>query len=299
MMDSFRPPVDRRQFLRLTALGSAGLALTGCRTAETAPQDRELELHLALLSDTHISADPQNAYRGFRPWLNLQQAVADILAARPAGAVLCGDAARLEGKREDYLELKGLLDPLVQTMPVYVGLGNHDDRANFAAVFTAPPGIRPKVADRHITVVEHPAVRLILLDPLLYTNKVAGFLGRSQRMWLAEYLTHAADRPVVLVVHHTLGDDDGCLLDVDRLFALIRPHPQVQAILYGHSHAWGLSERQKLKLINLPSVGYNFQDQQPVGWVEARFRTSGVVLVLHALAGNRMEDGRRVDIAWH
>jgi hypothetical protein len=88
------------------------------------------------------------------------------------------------------------------------------------------------------------------------------------------------------------------MLDANRLFEIIRPHRQVKAIFYGHSHAWNLSERQGVKLINLPAVGYNFADHEPVGWVDARFRRNGVDLTLHAIAGNRDQNGKTSRVLW-
>jgi len=82
------------------------------------------------------------------------------------------------------------------------------------------------------------------------------------------------------------------------LFGIIRPHRQVKAIFYGHSHMWEISERQGVKLINLPALGYNFSQDQPVGWVDARFHRNGVDLALHAIAGNRAQDGRSTRVIW-
>jgi 3',5'-cyclic-AMP phosphodiesterase len=290
--------VDRRAFLQFTLLGSAVVAVSGCRSVTPAASTGKAELHLALLSDTHIPGDRVNGYRGFNPWENLRGIVPSIVAARPDGVLLCGDAARLEGKLEDYRELRTLLEPLAAVAPVYLGLGNHDDRTNFLEVFRAPAGHHPTVSGKQITVIEHDTVCVIILDSLLYSNKVAGLLGRNQRNWLASYLPALRDRPVVLAFHHTLGDEDGDLLDADRLFALLRPHRHVQAVIYGHSHVWQLDQRGGIHLINLPAVGYNFRDQDPVGWVEARFRARGVTLTLHASAGNRKEDGKRTTLTW-
>jgi hypothetical protein len=61
---------------------------------------------------------------------------------------------------------------------------------------------------------------------------------------------------------------------------------------------WQLSKRDRIHLINLPAIGYNFRDQDPVGWVEARFRSRGVTLTLHASTGNRNEDGKSTTLAW-
>lgn len=294
---AFEHLTSRRAFLRTALLGGAGVVAAGCRTIPGASAS-PAALHLALLADTHIPADRANSYRGFRPWENLRAVAPQVAAARPEGVVLCGDAARLDGQEADYRELRGLLAPLAGVAPVYIGLGNHDHRANFLKVFAEHP-VRPAaVSGRHVLVMEHPVVRLIVLDSLFNVNQTPGLLGRAQRHWLMHQLPRLADRPVVLCVHHTLGDGDGELLDADRLFALVAPHRHVKAIVYGHSHVWAVIRRGPLHLINLPAVGYNFSDDQPVGWVEARFTPAGVALTLRALAGNRAGDGRTWHVAW-
>lgn len=294
----FDSPLGRRDFLRISSLAGAAVVLAGCRTPAAPRAGGGPEFHLALLSDTHIPADRAEAYRGFKPWENLQAVVPQVVRARPDGVVLCGDAARLEGKVEDYQALRALLEPVAAAAPVYLGLGNHDDRANFRKVITARPGTLAEAGGKHVTVIEHPAVRVIVLDSLLYVNQTAGLLGNGQRQWLATQLPKLTDRPVVLFVHHTLGENDGELLDADKLFAIVRTHRQVKAIFYGHSHVWATLRRDRLQLINLPAVGYNFSDQQPVGWVDARFRPDGVALTLHAIAGNRSGDGQTAFFAW-
>jgi 3',5'-cyclic AMP phosphodiesterase CpdA len=289
--------MDRRLFLQTTLAGCAALVVSGCRSVVSSTTGLP-ELPLAFLSDTHIPGDRTNEYRGFKPWENLHTVVSQVVAARPEGVVLNGDAARLEGKPEDYRELRTLLGPLSTVAPVYIGLGNHDDRAGFLAEFKSAPGEHPAINGRHITVLEHEVVRVIMLDSLLYTNRVAGLLGRAQRNWLAHYLPLVNDRPAVLVLHHTLDEGDGDLLDVDRLFALVRPHRHVRAIFYGHSHVYALWRRQGMHMVNLPSTAYNFRDQDPVGWVEARFQPEGVTLILHVIGGHRGSEGQTTFLSW-
>jgi 3',5'-cyclic-AMP phosphodiesterase len=149
-----------------------------------------------------------------------------------------------------------------------------------------------------VTVVEHEAVRVVVLDSLLYVNQVAGLLGRAQRAWLEGYLPTVADRPAVLFVHHPPTDEDGDLLDGDRLLAILRANRHVKAIFHGHAHVWALGRRDRLHVVSLPALGYNFSDAQPVGWVNARFRRDGVSLTLRALAGNREDDGKTTVLEW-
>jgi Icc protein len=289
----FHEPLSRKGFL--TAVAGAGLSALPGSLARAQAADA---VNIALLSDTHIPADAANEFRGFRPVANLKQIVPEVAASQPDVAIINGDAARLTGEKDDYLALKGLLAPIATQTPIYIGLGNHDDRANFFDVFTRD-GTAPKlVKGKHVAVIERPGVRILVLDSLLYVDRVAGLLGKSQRDWLAQFLASSDDRPHVLFVHHTLGDGDGDLLDVDRLFHILEPHRKVKAIFFGHSHVYSFDRRRHIHLVNLPAVGYNFADNQPVGWVQARFAAAGVALTLHAVGGMRDEDGVTTSIAW-
>jgi len=139
---------------------------------------------------------------------------------------------------------------------------------------------------------------LIILDSLFYVNKVPGLLGKAQRQWLENYLKECDDTPTILCFHHTLGDDDGDLLDVPRLFRIIKPIRKVKAIVYGHSHVYGFPEFEGIHLINLPAVGYNFSDTEPVGWVEAELTAKGGDFTLHAIAGNKNKGGSVKKLTW-
>jgi 3',5'-cyclic-AMP phosphodiesterase len=292
----FLKSCNRRTFLSASALGSVALGISGCR----GPQGHVSagKLHVALLSDTHIPGDRKNGSRGFNPWENLQMIVPEVVEVRPRAVLLNGDAARLEGTMDDYRELRLALEPIAAIAPIYIGLGNHDDRANFNKTFPSAQVLRANVADKHVLVLDEPFLRILLLDSLLYTNKTAGLLGRKQRLWLAEYLATTSDKPVVIFVHHTLGDEDGELLDARRLFDIVQPHKQVKAIFYGHSHVWEIKQRDGLHLVNLPAVGYNFRDNDPVGWVDAIFDSNGADLTLRALAGNRTGDRKVHRLNW-
>ncbi len=286
--------MTRRGFVQGAALATVALALRGARLQSAGTGG----FRVALLSDTHIPADPEEQYRNFYPVRNLKAVIPAVVEAQTQAAIICGDGARLTGELGDYEALKRLLVLVAEREPIYIGLGNHDNRTNFFKVFEALPDGQQDVTGKHVAVIERPELRIILMDSLLYVDRVAGLLGKAQRQWLAEYLDRVDDRATVLFVHHTLGDGDGDLLDADRLFRIIRTRKKVKAIFYGHSHVWGIDERDGVRLVNLPAVGYNFRDQDPVGWVEAEFTAEGVDLILHATAGNREEDGKRQFLRW-
>ncbi|MCA9215182.1 MAG: metallophosphoesterase [Planctomycetales bacterium] len=297
----FHEAIDRKQFLsRATSLGAAMLFNSTARADSDTPAANQERFRVALLSDTHIPVTAGDGHRGFLPQENLAKVVPQVVESQPKLAIVNGDAARLDGQVGDYEKLRELLTPLAQVAPIHIGLGNHDDRGNFFNVFPADAESKTSqpVTGKHVSLVDTPVVRIVVLDSLLYVNKVAGLLGKNQRDWLAEFLPTATDKPIACFVHHTLDDGDGSLLDVDRLFSIVRPHKQVKAIFYGHSHRYEVSERDGVKLINLPAVGYNFTDDQPVGWVDAEFHQSGVAMTLKTVGGNQNNNGKTTDVIW-
>ncbi len=288
--------ITRRRFLNVSLAAAGGLiALTPRRACADA---NGKEARWAFLSDTHIAADVENNYRGFYPYRNLDKIVGQIAADLPEGVVVTGDLARLTGQMGDYENLRKLLMPLLGRRPMYLALGNHDDRAVFFDVFEDRPGKAQPIRDKHVVTVEAGPVRFVLLDSLYATNKTPGFLGKAQRSWLQRYLAQSDDKPVILFFHHTLGDADGDLFDVLWLFDLVKPIRKVKAIVYGHSHEYKSSEIDGIHLINLPATGYNFTDQEPLGWVEARLTGAGGEFILHAVAGNTQIDGRVEGLRW-
>ena len=285
-------PTSRRQFLTAAGATMAGLAIAP-RVAAAQPADSR-PLRLALLSDTHIPADAAETFRGFAPVENLSKVVPQVLAANVDGALVGGDLARLEGLPADYARLRDLMAPVTAKLPVGLVLGNHDHRANFLAAFEATPSaLKGKVAATR----EAGGLRFILLDSLLAPNVTPGQLGSAQRQWLAAELAASAS-PTVLLVHHTLGEADGELVDAERLFDVVRPHRHVKAMMYGHSHRYEVRERDGIQLINLPAVAYNFADTEPVGWVESVWTPDGVDLSLRAVGGSMAANGQTTSVHW-
>jgi 3',5'-cyclic AMP phosphodiesterase CpdA len=290
--------MNRRNFIKNGFSALAGFIAIGTSNSFGLSKDHKEATRWALLADTHIPEDVSDNYRGFYPYRNLQKVVPQILSNPPDGVAIAGDLARLEGKLGDYANLKKLLSPVAEKTPVFMALGNHDDRNNFRKVFNKIPGESQPASGKQVVVANKPPVRLIILDSLFYTNKAPGLLGKVQRRWLQDYLNKCDETPTILCFHHTLGDDDGDLLDVPRLFDIIKPIRKVKAILYGHSHQYGYSEFEGIHLVNLPATGYNFSDTEPVGWVEARLTAKGGEFTLHVVAGNREKDGSVKKLVW-
>ncbi len=298
MSDINKPDMNRRHFLKTAAAMAGGVTMLGsCRSWQSTPPS-DASVRWAFLSDTHVPADPDNNYRGFYPYQNLQKAVPQIAENMPEGLIITGDLARLEGLPGDYVNAHKLLLPITKERPVCVGLGNHDHRKNFLTAFADSTTGNQDVRGKHAVSIDAGPVRLTVLDSLLYTNKVAGLLGRSQRNWLAEHLEANKTKPTILFFHHPLSDSDGDLLDTDRLLDIIKPASSVKAVVFGHSHVYNFSKVEDIHVINLPACGYNFSNDQAVGWVEAQLTSKGGEFVMHAVGGNMAVDGRKTNVEW-
>ena len=284
---------NRRRFL--LAAGAAVLApkLTTAQTANAK------SIHWAILSDTHLSADSKNEYRGFRPYDNLLRVIPEVRKANAEVVLINGDLARLEGLSADYDLLKTMLQPIADLTPLCLSLGNHDDRKNFLAMFGKSGRGQPQpVQDRNVLVVDQPPVRILVLDSLMAVNQAPGLLGKTQRGWLDGFLQSSDQTPVLIFVHHTVDDSDTGLLDADRLLAMVMPHKKVKAIVYGHSHMYRYTQISGIHLINVPAIGYNFADSEPVGWVDSVIAKDGGDFTLHAFAGNTQQNGKTTSLHW-
>ena len=178
MPSLFFESINRHQFLKYSAAAAGCLVLSPVARVLGAETEN---IRLALLSDTHIPTDLEETYRDFAPVKNLQQVVPQVLESQPLAVVINGDAARMEGLTGDYQRLRDLMSPIAAETPVLIGLGNHDDRGNFLATFPEDSivGERQPVSGKHVIVMEFVPLRVILLDTLMYVNKVAGLLGKG------------------------------------------------------------------------------------------------------------------------
>lgn len=288
---------NRRNFLKTSAQAAGLMTAYGLGMTSVLGQSVADETYMALLSDTHVAEDIENNYRGFYPYKNLQTVVSQVKKANPDAVLINGDVARLTGEKGDYERVKGLMGPIAEKKPVFMTLGNHDDRVKIQEVFSSP-GEAQTVKDKRVAVIEQPTARFILLDSLMFVNKTPGYLGQGQRTWLGEFLQKSDNKPTILFVHHPPVESDSALLDFDQLFSIIRPHQKVKAVFYGHSHQYRYDTFEGIHLINQPAIGYNFADTEPVGWLSGKFRKEGVSLTLHAFAGNTQDAEKTTTLNW-
>jgi len=285
--------LSRRDALKAGLAFAAGVATLGPRRLLGEAQNDCVRW--AFLSDTHIAKEPERRSWGFYPYLNLQEIVARMESDLPDGLVITGDLARRNGRIEAYDNLRTLLTPIAGRRPVYLGVGNHDNRDDFFRAFAGRAAEERPVEDRHIVAVDAGPVRFLVLDTLYHVNRKAGLLGRLQSDWLETLLQASDGKATILCLHHTPKID---LLDTRRFFDIIGPMTQVKAVVYGHSHKYEFSEYRGIYLINLPATAFNFSRRQPVGWVEAQLTPRGGQFTLRAVGGDLKLAGRTETLRW-
>jgi 3',5'-cyclic AMP phosphodiesterase CpdA len=193
---------------------------------------------IAHISDTHVSTPGSRIDAHYRTADHLEAAVAHLnaLAPRPHAVLATGDLVE-RGEVAEYERLHALLEPLA--MPIYLIPGNHDDRANLAAVFDRHRYLPREGCVRY--AIEDWPVRLVAVDTLV-PGESGGRLTGEQLAWLDVTLAAAPSRPTIVFMHHPpfltgiVKMDEMGLEGSDELAAVIRRHPQVERIACGHLH---------------------------------------------------------------
>jgi len=269
----------------------------------------------ALLSDTHIAADPDAIGRqGVNMAANLKRAITEILAERDGldGVIVNGDCAAVEGLRGDYDTFATLLAPLRDAgLPIHLTMGNHDDRGPFFEAFAQARPAMPPVDGKHVSVVEGRCVNWVFLDSLRFVNKVEGEFGSAQLAWLERYLASQTGKPAVLVGHHypqVFRDDIipseekiqiAGLLDGEAFMASAARFPHAKAYIYGHSHDWRVTPNDGgIHQVNLPPTAYVFNPARPSGWVRCTVDAAGMTVELRAMDAAHPEHGKPVFLKW-
>jgi len=301
--------LQRRSFLK-TSLG-AGISLLTFRPA-CGDETSDGPEHIALLADTHIAADATKSARGSVMASNLLKVVADVLAqpTKPKFALIDGDCAFSAGQPEDYETLTSLVAAFpAANIPLHMTMGNHDDRAAFLGQF---PNDKQRAAEssnpvegRHVSLIETKSANWFLIDTLQKVNHVSGEMGVQQIDWLKQALIARSEKPAIVVGHHNpqftvpeSGRVTG-LQDSQEVFEMLESQPHVKAYVFGHTHSWNTTRRESgLHLINLPPIGYAFNETNPIGWIDAKMSSTEMQLTLHSVDPDHPEHLKMRSLTW-
>ena len=303
------PPILRRKFIK-GSLAFAGSAITAPSSfAKAGSQSARLDQsRVALLADTHISADPNLSYPGTK-WpgspvkeseherVNMAKSLAtttkNLIALNPLPAhlIINGDCAMSRGTVAEYKELLRLIEPIrVAGITVHVTIGNHDNRENLWELL---PFLKKEQMGIHAEVIELPHANLILLD-----SGRKGILGGKQLNWLAQELDRRTNKPALIFGHFNPCPNRGVrpikgMSDGSTLLKLLAKRKHARAYFYGHTHEWQQDRRGHLHLINQPAVSYYFGKGHAHGWVDMNLTHKSADLKLHCINLKHPQHGER------
>ncbi|WP_225040334.1 metallophosphoesterase (plasmid) [Rhizobium sp. T1470] len=147
------------------------------------------------ITDPHLVAPDRMLY-SIDPAQRLRDTLAHVARFHADGKLILitGDLADT-GDPAAYRLLHDILSKV--RLPVYLTLGNHDDRSAFRTVFGGEGFVQ--------ATVDLDDWRIILLDTKDDVSHF-GCLDGGRFEWLEEQLSSAEGRPVVLAMHHTPGN---------------------------------------------------------------------------------------------
>jgi 3',5'-cyclic-AMP phosphodiesterase len=307
------PPITRRQFVkRSIALGGTAMMTSGALAAADSERVALDQNRVALLADTHISADPDLVYPGTK-WpgspvgedehesVNMAQCLAEAarsviaLNPRPVHLIVNGDCALSNGKEAEYKQFLRLVEPIrAAGITVHVTIGNHDNREN---LWKSLPFLKKEQMGIQADVIELPHANLVLLD-----SGRKGILGDKQLDWLAKQLDERTDKPALIFGHFNPYPNQGVrpikgMRDGASLLKLLSERAHARAYLYGHTHEWQHDRRAHLHLINQPAVGYYFGKGLAHGWVDMRLTETSAELELHCINRKHKQHGDRRQVS--
>jgi 3',5'-cyclic AMP phosphodiesterase CpdA len=295
------PPISRRRFIARSLLGGAGLVLGPRLFADSRSTNAN---SWALLSDIHLAADANTVARKVNMTDSFKGVSQELLALpeRPAGVFITGDCAFNSGESGDYSQVTTLLEPIRgDQLPVCLALGNHDNRERFWDALHEEKVAKRPLADRQVSLIRSTHANWFVLDSLEKTLSTPGLLGSEQLDWLAAALDANPDKPALVLIHHNPGVSDTIsgLKDTEALYAVIRPRKQVKAYIFGHTHAWSVTQDASgIHLVNLPPVAYVFREGEPSGWVHATLQPKGLRLEVRCLDHAHKTHGQVVNLDW-
>jgi len=305
------PPITRRQFIQGSlALGSTAIMTSRALAAAESERVEVDQNRVALLADTHISADPNRVYPGTK-WPGspvkesehesvnmtncLVQTAKSVIALnpRPAHLIVNGDCTFGRGSEAEYKQFLKLVEPIrAAGITIHVTIGNHDNRENLWKLI---PFLKKEQMGLQADVIELPHANLILLD------SGNGSLGDKQLNWVAKQLDERADKPALIFSHYNPYNNRGVrpikgMRDGSSLLKLLAERKHAKAYFYGHTHEWQHDQRDHLHLINQPAVSYYFGKGLAHGWVDMKLTETLADLELHCINRKHTQHGNRREI---
>ncbi len=191
---------------------------------------------IAQISDLHVKLPERLAYEVVDTAAYLRRAIARLNALEPLPDLVLATGDLVDGgKPEEYAHLRELTAALEP--PLYLVMGNHDDREALRAAFS-DHGYLPREGPLRY-VLELP-LRIVVLDATR-PGYDGGEMDAERLAWL-ELALAGERRPTVVVLHHPPFASGIESMDEDVFFGraafeeVVARHSHVERVLCGHLH---------------------------------------------------------------
>lgn len=191
-------------------------------------------MRIIQITDSHISVD--NPKRS----VDLDKCIQAVNAVipQPDLVVHTGDIAH-DGLADEYNVARGVLDKL--SAPYVVLPGNRDNRETLMREFAENTTVDSDGKFVQYSVEDYP-VRMVFIDTVSQASK--GALCAERLAHVDAMLAADTAKPVIIFMHHTPFEateipdpfqfEDWS--DVEKLLAIFKNYPQIQAVYCGHIH---------------------------------------------------------------
>ncbi|MDB5821896.1 MAG: serine/threonine protein phosphatase [Herminiimonas sp.] len=224
--------MDRRNFVRLAAVGGGAVFMSGLYRSIGAADGPQSDFYFVQMSDAHWGfkgdANPEAD-------VTLKKAVTAVnaLAEPPDFIMFTGDLTHTTDdpaeRRRRMAEFRDIVSHLKVKTVRFIP-GEHDASLDGGAAF------KEFFGETHYSF-DHKGVHFVTLDNV---SDAGARLGDEQLAWLESDLAkHARNAPIVVFTHRPLFDLvpkwDWATRDGDKAIALLMPYQQL-TVFYGHIH---------------------------------------------------------------
>jgi len=220
-------------------------------------------MKLLHISDLHFREHYRKAQSGYlsvvyrmtSPLVHLEKCFTSVDLGTIDGVVISGDLTE-NGSAQDYRHLKSFLDRNLNSKPVFLTLGNHDNKHAFRTGWGLNPE-KEAMSDPYNQVHVLKDHLIICLDNALagYPN---GLFSTEQLDWLDGVITEYPHQKKILVFHHSLLTIQAEIPPAQwdsRFYNLIAEHKFV-GLLCGHTHHQYFGDFANVPYTTAPSMSF-------------------------------------------
>lgn len=230
-------------------------------------------MNIVHISDIHFRKTYEQSSEGYKgmlakmqsPLIPLKECLEEIRNKQEIDLLIISGDLTDDGEAEDYRFLKQVIQEIIGDIKVIVTLGNHDIKRQFREGW-----LKEISSDEPYNLIEtFEDFHVISFDSAIYGNS-NGQVSKNQMKWLDQALERTQDKPVIVVTHHHLLEQQSSIPSLPEGKQVLDKLQgnNILCILSGHTH-----HAYKTKVENIPYftvVGMSFVGED-IGQCQVQF----------------------------